>query len=191
MPERVDLGPCTAISHQGDPERCAVLLPGMIYPTRAPVLWFAREAVMSRGWSALEVLGEPGTHPEPVAWEHECTERALEAAGQARVLVIGKSLASFMAGLVSDRNLPAAWLTPALDREPVIEGLTRAQQPTLVVGGTADPMWVRPALPDNQALEVLELPGLDHALQVPGDIPASLAALGEMARAVARLADSI
>jgi pimeloyl-ACP methyl ester carboxylesterase len=111
--------------------------------------------------------------------------------GQARALVIGKSLATLMAGLVSDRGLPAAWLTPALDQDPVIDGLARAQQPTLVIGGTADSMWVREALPDNPVLEVLELPGVDHALQVPGDIPASLNALGEMARAVARLADAV
>jgi hypothetical protein len=155
------------------------------------VLWFAREAAMAQGWSALEVLGEPGSHPEPVAWERECAERALEAVGQALVLVIGKSLASFLAGLVSDRGLPAAWLTPALDQQAVIDGLARARQRTLLVGGTADSMWERSALPDNPALELLELPGVDHALQVPGDIGASLTALGQMAQAVERLAAEV
>ena len=28
MPERIELGPGTAIRHGGDPNRCAVLLPG-------------------------------------------------------------------------------------------------------------------------------------------------------------------
>jgi hypothetical protein len=191
MPEGVDLGPCSALRHEGDPERCAVVLPGMVYPTRAPVLWFAREAAMASGWSALEVLGEPGDHPEPVAWERECAERALEAVSQARVLVIGKSLATFLAGLVSDRGLPAAWLTPALDRQEVVDGLARAQQRTLVLGGTADSMWVRNAIPSNSALEVVELPDVDHALQVPGDVPASLNALGEMVQAVRRLAEAV
>lgn len=191
MPERVDLGPCSAIRHEGDPERWAVLLPGMVYPTRAPVLWFAREAVMSAGWSALEVLGEPGDHEEPLTWQRGCAERALESVGEERVLVIGKSLATFLAGVVADRGLPAAWLTPALDREEVVDGLARATQPTLLVGGTADSMWVRDAIPSVAAVEVLELPGVDHALQVPGDIPESLKALGEMARAVRRLADGI
>ncbi len=163
----------------------------MVYPTRAPVLWFAREAVAAQGWSALEVLGEPGTHPEPVAWGREAAERALEAVGQAQVLVIGKSLASFLAGLVGDRDLPAIWLTPALDHQAVVEGLARARQPTLLVGGTADSMWVRSAVPDNPALEVLELPGVDHALQVPGDIAASLDALKRMAEAVERVAAAI
>lgn len=191
MPERADLGPCTAIRHEGDPERCAVLLPGMIYPTRAPVLWFAREAVMARGWSALEVLGEPGDHPEPVAWLRGCAERALAAAGQARLLVIGKSLASFLAGLVGERGLPAVWLTPALDCQEVIDGLARARELTLLVGGTADSMWVGDSIPSNPALEVLELPGVDHALQVAGDPSASLNALREMVEAVGRLADEL
>ena len=77
MPERIELGPGTAIRHGGDPNRCAVLLPGQVYPTRAPVLWFAREAVMAEGWSALELLGEPASHPDPLGLERECTERAL------------------------------------------------------------------------------------------------------------------
>jgi pimeloyl-ACP methyl ester carboxylesterase len=191
VPERVDLGPCAAIRHEGDPERCAIVLPGMVYPTRAPVLWFAREAAMAQGWSALEVLGEPGSQPEPVAWERECAERALEAAGQAQVLVIGKSLATFLAGLASERDLPAAWLTPALDHEVVLEGLGRASQPTLVLGGTADSMWIRGAIPDNPALEVVELPGVDHALQVPGDPTASLDALRRMVQAVEQLAAAL
>jgi hypothetical protein len=87
--ERVDLGPGRAIRHAGDPGRCAVLLPGRFYPTRAPALWFAREAAMSRGWSALEVLDEAGEREDPLGWERECSERAMDAAGNARVLVIG------------------------------------------------------------------------------------------------------
>jgi hypothetical protein len=163
----------------------------MVYPTRAPVLWFAREAVMARGWSALEVLGEPGDHSEPVVWERDCAEAALEAVGADRVLVIGKSLASFLAGLVSDRGLPAAWLTPALDRQEVVDGLARAQQRTLILGGTADSMWVREAIPSTPALEVVELPGVDHALQVAGDVAASLDALRTMVHALAGLADEL
>ena len=65
MQQRVELGPCGAIRHDGDATRCAVLLPGLFYPTRAPALWFAREAALARGWSALEVLGEPGEHGIP------------------------------------------------------------------------------------------------------------------------------
>jgi pimeloyl-ACP methyl ester carboxylesterase len=188
MPERVDLGPCTAIRHAGDRTRCAVVLPGQFYPTRAPVLWFAREAAMAAGWGALEVLGEPGTHPDGLGWERECAERALDAAGDARVLLIGKSLASLLAGEISERGLAAVWLTPLLTEDSVIEGLARARRPTLLAGGTADPVWRAEAIPDNAALEVLEVPGADHSLQVDGDLDASLDALRRLVAAVSAVA---
>lgn len=161
-----------------------MFLPGMVYPTRAPVLWFAREAVMAERWGALEVLGEPGEHPDPVGWERECAERALAAVPSERVLVVGKSLASLLAGLVSDRGLPAVWLTPALTEDSLVQQLARVSPPTLLLGGTADSMWRRDAIPDNPALQVVEVPDADHALQVPGDLAASLDALRQMADAI-------
>ena len=163
------------------------MLPGMVYPTRAPVLWFAREAALSEGWSALEVLGEPGEHPDPIAWQQKAAEAALAAAGSERVLVIGKSLATLLAGLVSDCDLPAVWLTPALTEPAVGEGLARARRPTVLIGGSADHFWRRDALPENPALEVVELEGLDHALQVPGDPIASLEPLRQVVESVRRM----
>jgi predicted alpha/beta-hydrolase family hydrolase len=184
MPERVDLGPCTAIRHDGSPERYAVLLPGMVYPTRAPVLWFAREAAMRLGYSALEVLGEPVDHADKLGWERECAERAIAETGSASVVVIGKSLASLLAAEISDRNLPAAWLTPPLTEPSMIDALTRVRNPTLLLGGSADAMWKADAIPHNPALQVVELPDVDHALQVAGDPVASLEALRQMTDAL-------
>jgi predicted alpha/beta-hydrolase family hydrolase len=188
MPERIELGPCAALRHDGDPDRCAVLLPGQFYPTRAPVLWFAREAVAAQGWSALEILGEPGEHPDPLDWERRCAESALAHTGDARMLVIGNSLASLLAAEVSDRGLSAAWLTPLLTEAAVTDALARTESPTLLMGGTEDRLWRRDAIPENPALEVLELPGADHSLQRRGDPHANLDALRKVADAVARLA---
>ena len=184
MAERVDLGPCTAIRHEASRERYAVLLPGMVYPTRAPVLWFAREAAMALGYSAIEVLGEPVEHADQLGWERDCADRAIAAAGSARVVVIGKSLASLLAGEISDRDLPAAWLTPPLTEPLMIDALSRVRSPTLLIGGTADAMWKADAIPDNAALQVVELSDVDHALQVAGDPVSSLHALGQMAEAL-------
>jgi hypothetical protein len=189
--ERIDLGPCRAIRHDGDPRRCALLLPGQFYPTRAPALWFAREAVMSRGWSALEVLGEPGEHDDPLGWERECAERALEASGAERPLVIGKSLATLLAQEIAERDLPAIWLTPLLNEADVIDGLVKARRPTLLAGGDADPTWLMDRVPDNPAIEVLELPGVDHAVQVPGNAVASVDALARLIDGIARFVDAL
>ncbi len=161
-----------------------MLLPGQFYPTRAPALWFAREAAMAQGWSALEVLGEPGLADDPLAWERECADRALASVGTGSVIVIGKSLASLLADMVNERDLPAIWLTPLLTQDEATAALGRARRPTLLAGGTADRLWSGGTIPSNPLLEVLELPGLDHALQVPGEPVASLSALRQLVHAV-------
>jgi pimeloyl-ACP methyl ester carboxylesterase len=189
--ERIELGPGRAIRHEGDPSRCAVLLPGQFYPTRAPALWFAREAAMSRGWSALEVLGEPGEHDEPLAWERECAARAIDASRAERPLVIGKSMATLLAGEIAERGLPAVWLTPLLDQPSVIDGLAQTKHPTLLAGGAADPTWLTDRVPDNRAIEVLELPGVDHAVQVPGEVRSSLEALARLVEGITRFIEGL
>ena len=186
MQERVDLGPCKGIRHDRDPNRFGILLPGRFYPTRAPALWFAREAAMESGWSALEVLGEPGEHDDELAWERRCADAAIEAAGTPKVLVIGKSLASRLAGEIADRDLPAVWLTPLLTEPSVIEGLARARRPVLLAGGDADPTWRPGAVPADRPIDVLDLPGVDHAFQVAEDPLGSLDALGRLTDAVTR-----
>ncbi len=141
---------------------------------------------MAQGWSAIEVLGEPGLQPDPLDWERERAERALAHAGEAAVVLIGKSLASFLSDLVNDRDLPAVWLTPVLTEPVVTRGLARAARPNLLVGGTADSVWDAAAIPSNPMLEVLEIDGVDHALQAPGQPSASLEALSQMVRSVER-----
>jgi hypothetical protein len=190
--ERIDLGPCRAIRHDGDPDRCAVLLPGQFYPTRAPALWFAREAVMRRGWSALEVLGEPGEHDDPLGWERESAHQAIEAAGGGkRPLVIGKSLATLLAGEIAEQDLPAIWLTPLLNEADVIDGLARTRHPVLLAGGDADPTWLPHRVPDNPAIELLELRGVDHAVEVPGDLHASVQALARLVDGITRFIEAL
>jgi hypothetical protein len=97
------------------------------------------------------------------------------------VVVIGKSLASAAAGLVADRVLPAVWLTPLLDRTRVVDDLSRAARPALLIGGSADEVWVPDALADSGLLQVVQLDGLDHSLQRPGHPGASLDALRAVA----------
>jgi len=135
---------------------------------------------MAEGWGALETLGLPAMYPDALGWERECAERALAVAGSDEVLVVGKSLASLLAGLVGERALPAVWLTPVLTEASVVEALARVEQPTLLIGGTADPLWKADAIPANPMIEVVELAGVDHALQAPGDLDASLDALRQM-----------
>jgi hypothetical protein len=177
------------IRHEGDPSRCAVLLPGQRYLSQAPLLWFAREAMQARGWSVIEVDERSPEDQEPFEWMRGQAERALAVAGGAeRVLVVGKSLGSAAAPLVSG---PAVWLTPLLIRPEIVEALRSTGSPTLLVGSPDDPTWGDGTVPDNEALEVLELPGLDHSLQVSGDPRASLHVLETVTERVGAFLDAL
>jgi hypothetical protein len=159
------------IQHEGDHARCAVLLPGVRYFSQAPLLWFAREAAQARGWSVVEVDERAPADQEPFAWMREQAQRALDATDAELTVVVGKSLGSVAAPMVSG---PAVWLTPLLVRPEIVEALASASAPALLIGSRDDPTWSDGELPENPALEVLELDGLDHALQVKGDPLASL-----------------
>jgi hypothetical protein len=178
--QQLDLGPGEALLHEGDPARCAVLLPGVAYFSQAPLLWFAREAVQAHGWSVLELTERAPAREDPVAWMRDRARRALEAAGESAtsVAVIGKSLASTTADLAAGR--PAVWLTPLLSRPEVVDAVEASDAPALLVGSPADPTWGDGEVPHRDGLEVLELDGLDHSLQVEGDPAASLDVLARV-----------
>lgn len=177
----IDLSPGEAVLHEGNPGRCAVVLPGVRYFSQAPLLWFAREAAQAGGWSVLELSERAPADEEPFAWMRDRAERALDSASEAdTVAVIGKSLASAAAPLVAERGLAAVWLTPLLIQPEVVAALRAASAPALLVGSSADPTWSNGEQPGGNGIEVLELDGLDHSLQVKGDPLASLDVLRQV-----------
>jgi hypothetical protein len=169
----VDLSPGEALLHEGDPERCAVVLPGIRYFSQAPLLWFAREAAQAHGWSVLELSERAPGDRDPFEWMRERATAALDYAGARAVAVVGKSLGSAAAPLVAERSLAAVWLTPLLDRPEVASAVSA---PALLIGSTADPTWADGPRPDA-GVEVLEFEGLDHSLQARNDPLASLEVL--------------
>jgi pimeloyl-ACP methyl ester carboxylesterase len=182
----VDLGPCAALLDRPEASSRLVVLPGARYTVQAPLLWFAREVALAHGAGVLAVQDSVPEDDDPFAWAQDRARRALDHEPAACQVVVGKSLASAAAGLVAQRGLAALWLTPLLDQPVVLEGLARVSAPTLLLGGGADPTW-RPSAPiASELLEVVELPGLDHSLQVPGDPAASLEALDGAVAIIAR-----
>jgi hypothetical protein len=181
----IDLDPGEALLHEGDPERCVVLLPGVRYFSQAPLLWFAREAAEAAGWSVLELSERAPADEEPFEWILDRAESALNATSATQIAFIGKSLGSAAAPLATQRALPAVWLTPLLIRAEVLAALGATDRPTLIVGSPADPSWGNGELPENEALEVLELDDLDHSLQREGDPLASIDVLRTVTERVA------
>lgn len=172
--------------HRPEAERRVVILPGARYPTRAPLLWFAREVALAKGFGVLELLDEPEAGGDPFAWVRDRATRALDHQPASTTIVIGKSLSSHVADLARDRELPAIWLTPLLDRPEVREAIANATRPALIVGGTDDPTWQPDAVGSNALIQQLELVGHDHSLQIPRDPIASLGSLKKVTKRIER-----
>jgi hypothetical protein len=176
----IDLNPGEAVLHEGDPGRCAVILPGVRYFSQAPLLWFAREAAQAAGWSVLEVSERARPDEEPFEWMRDRAASALAATNAGTVAVIGKSLGSAAAPLVAERGLPAVWLTPLLIRPEVVSALHSSSAPALLVGSASDQTWSDGEQPGGDRIEIVEFEGLDHSLQVKGDPVASLDVLRQV-----------
>jgi hypothetical protein len=187
----IDLNPGEAVLHEGDPARCAVVLPGVRYFSQAPLLWFAREAAQARGWSVLELSERAPGDREPFEWMRERAERMLAATAADTVAVIGKSLGSAAAPLVAERGLPAVWLTPLLVRPDVVSAVRASPAPALLVGSAADPTWSDGEQPGGGSISVLEFEGLDHSLQVEGDPLASLGVLRQVTGRIGNFLESV
>ena len=164
-------------------DRRAVLIPGRRYDTRAPLLAYAGEALRRLGYDTHEIawqvprdLGED----RAAAWVGEQVAPALTDGEE---LLIGKSLGAFAAGLAADRGLRAVWLTPVLTQPDVVEALSRATAPFLLVGGTADSLWDG-ELARRLTPHVLEVPDADHSMLVPGPLARSAEVLGQVCTAV-------
>jgi len=176
--EDVDLGVCKGHLYAGDPDRVVVILPGAQYLPFAPLLWFAREVATSKGWSVLDVWDEYLDRSEdPWCWVEARAVAALAAAGNARVVLVTKSISSHAVRIAAERSLPGIWLTPLLHNDEIAAGFSSLQAPALLIGGTADESW---DLSRARRHEVLEIEGANHALQFPESAAASVAALGRI-----------
>lgn len=156
----------------------AVLIPGRSYSPNHPVLYYARSVLLTHGWSVEEVWWEP----EDLVSEEAVIRRVtatLDKVANQDPLVVGKSLGSLVLPLVVKRGWPAIWLTPLLDLPELVDALKSVKSKTLLVGGTADDAWDG-NVAKASGQQVLEFPGADHGLEIPGDPLASVGFLKEL-----------
>ncbi|WP_406039300.1 alpha/beta hydrolase [Micromonospora sp. NBC_00898] len=164
-------------------DRRAVLIPGRGYDTRAPLFVYVGEALRRLGLDTHEVTWQV---PADLGGDRAApwvAEQVTPTLGESTDLLVGKSLGTFAAPLAADRGLRAVWLTPLLNRADVTAALSRATEPFLLVGGTADQLW------DGEVARrltphVLEIPDADHSMLVPGPLARSAEVLGRVCTAV-------
>ncbi len=172
---------------EGDPDRVALLLPGRAYGPDLPLFFYARALLRRNRWT-VRAIDWGALPPDPDDWgEHvrAAVRPALdELASCRRVLMLAKSLGTHAAPVAAERGIGGVWLTPLLRDDAGQRAAYREMTaPALIVGGTADQFWSATeadALRDSgwgtppAVRSIVELPGLDHALEVPGDPVASV-----------------
>jgi hypothetical protein len=173
-----------------------LLVPGVAYPVRAPLLDLADDALRDLGapieaieWTVPDGLLDIG--PEPFVRAHVAAalHRLTAAAPEARPVIIAKSFGTHAAALAAERKLPAVWLTPLLTNAAIVAAIARNPAPALVVCGTADKYWI-PQAAAATGKTVLTIEDGDHGLRPPGTLRAYTDALGTAAMAMAEfLAD--
>jgi predicted alpha/beta-hydrolase family hydrolase len=162
-----------------EPAGRALVLPGAGYTVDHPLLFWACHVLADAGWQVTLARWEidAAARAEADAFVERAAE-ALDAAAPpaARTLVVAKSFGTFAARWACARSLPGVWLTPVLPEATVVDALTSSSAPGLLVGGTADELWLGEVAVAT-GKQVLEVPGADHALHVEGDWRASVQAL--------------
>lgn len=164
-------GPTLPDRVEGDPGRVVLLLPGSGYSPDRPLLHFARAVFVKHGWTTQEVWWQM---PAPVGreqfrdWVNEQAAKAIAAESAPQVALVGKSLGTWAAMTAADRGLPAIWLTPILTDAQQVADMRRATAPMLLIGGTADSVWV-PGVARALGHSYVEVPGADHGLETDDD----------------------
>lgn len=158
----VDLGPAR------DETGLLVVLPGRGYHPDKPLLAVATQAAVDQGWRVRQVWWQA-----PDAADVDWAGAELAAAvgdHDGPVRLLAKSLGSLATPEAARAAYASCWLTPLLGRDDVVEGIASNDAHQLLAGGTADEAWDS-AIAQRLAgrgVEVLELLGADHSLNVTG-----------------------
>ncbi|WP_185994491.1 alpha/beta hydrolase [Nocardioides campestrisoli] len=149
----------------------ALVLPGRGYPPAAPLLHFARQALVQHDFAARAVAwaSDPTTPSEDEAdsWVRRHVEEAVAQEGGAEpALLVGKSLGTRAASYAAERGVPAIWLTPLLTVPEVADAIAANPARQLVVGGLVDELWDAEVAERllRGGCDVLEIPDADHSM---------------------------
>jgi hypothetical protein len=172
-----------------------ILLPGHGYTTQAPLLDLAAHALADRrahvedvAWTPPDGLILAEAEPFVRAYAAAALRRVDAVAGEARPVIIAKSLGTFAAAFAAERGLPAIWLTPVLTDPGLVAAIAANPAPALLIGGTADRLWV-PGAAESTGKQIVTIPGGDHGLRVPGPLRNFTDALATVAAAMETFLD--
>ncbi|WP_457631180.1 hypothetical protein [Oceanithermus sp.] len=186
--------------------RLALVFPGLRYPPAAPLLYYSRKLLLSRGWAVASVWYEYDTPAFADASEAGRFEWIASEAGlfwnwareQGRAeLALGKSLGTLAMAHLSGASpafyrLARVWLTPLLASDAVASAIAASKSPELLVAGAADPATPPELLArlERPGRHLLVLPEADHSLET-ADVFQTLSLLNDYLLALDAFLESL
>jgi len=181
------------IQQKNASDKLAVLYPGMRYSCDRPLLYYATEILLSRGYDVLQLWSKYGTADFDQLSKSEKTiqlisdgQALLKAGHQAgsyrQTLLCGKSLGTLTMAFIlnQDQHLDQGvtiWFTPLIHLPPVAQAIQEIHGPAFISGSQADPTFSSGSLDrikSNPNVTLFVADGADHSLEIPGNATQSL-----------------
>ncbi|MGX6601150.1 alpha/beta hydrolase [Micromonosporaceae bacterium Da 78-11] len=171
-----------------------ILVPGHGYTAQGPLLDLAGHALRDRGAHRETITWQvPASllatdHVEAFVRAHVAA--ALHRTPGGRPVIIAKSLGTYAAVFAATLQLPGIYLTPVLTSAAIVDALTVNPAPALLIGGTADRLWL-PGQAAATGKSAVTVPDGDHGLRVPGPLRAYTDVLGTVGTAIEEFLDAL
>jgi predicted alpha/beta-hydrolase family hydrolase len=182
---------------EGDGAGLLVILPGLHYSSDGPLLYLLAKQLQGAGWDTLglmygfqALMSFPWTEhvAETLSETTDAIRAAIDHRAYSRVAIAGKSLGSMLlAQLCAPGVVPedarVAHLTPPIGNATFDAVFASTRQPAYIAIGTADSFYSGEAVASLKArrstlIRIVE--GADHGMDVPGNLAASLRAVGQV-----------
>ncbi len=174
----------------------AIVLPGRGYSAQGPALRLPILAAEQAGYETT-VIEYPVEALEAKDWDavaesaRRQVRQALSSPLRGRVVVLAKSLGTRVLAETADEladfeQVSVVWVTPLFGDTGIRTAAVNANWRSLIVCGEVDPFHDVDGTAEVSAgvdAEVLVLPGADHALEVEGNVAATVAGLSTLADA--------
>jgi hypothetical protein len=172
------------ISKTENPKGLAIILPGVGYTVRSPILHFATGAFLNKGYDVLHINYQYHTDQYDYFTHEELKHavitdvmtvlnKTLRDAHFHSYYLVGKSFGSLAMGeaLQFDplRNAKTVWLTPNLKEEIVVDAIINCRNEGLCIIGDKDPFYnkqIIERLHTNRNMNFYIPQGANHALEM-------------------------
>ena len=194
--------PNTFVLQPNATRHLGIVLPGYRYSPEMAPLYYAGRLLLEGGADLMRIeyayyRTDFPKQPESVQdkWITDDVFAACEAAlahrSYEKITLIGKSMGTIaISHLLADPRFQSAaciWLTPLLTMEWLCTRIEQSHPRSFFVIGTADQFYkpdILKRLEQSTGGRSLILEAVNHALEVPGDIPKSLAILNQIVQGI-------